>query len=472
MTDVVKESKSGVLTLHDEKGYVSSYEVDLRRVDQATAEYSAYGAEGGLGCANCQWFISPNNCVLVSGDIAETGMSKFYTKKVEWTAKPIDVFVVNKEAPAGTQARLPASPGTPVGGGINMRAWLMDKLGSLFGNKDTSQISDDELPVFVLFKDAANERLRFRTVWTNVFIDKAEEIFSEKAHKEYVEWVDKSGIYPELQIWHCGPGSALGEVDFVDYVDGFCVASGLIHSEREELALKLAEQSLGVSHGFIGIKSREASGQTYYDWYRPFEISLLPRGREANPWTAIAIDNKEYTMGFAPAKKELLSKLGVPEADVVGWEKQLEESAAKIKAAGIAWKDDEEATTQAQVQAAAAEAAELVSLAAGLKQVNSDSVRIATALGEVAAQVKALSDEFKKSVDDRVADHFAARNGGAAATVGAHVASQSVGNIVAGSAAAGAKENVDWFDSQVIAGLLAGVQAPAGGLNVGVVNGS
>lgn len=470
MTDAVK---NGTLTLHDEKGYVSSYEVDLRRVDQASAEYSAYGAKGGQGCANCQWFISPNSCVLVSGDIAETGMSKFYTKKVEWTAKPIDVFVVNKEASTDveSQARLPASPGISVGSGINMRAWLMDKLGALFGSGNKAGV-DDELPVFVLFKDAASERLRFRAVWTNIFIDKAEEIFSEKAHKEYVEWVDKSGIYPELQIWHCGPGSALGEVDFVDYVDGFCVASGLIHSEKENLALKLAEQPLGVSHGFIGIKSRETSGQKYYDWYRPFEISLLPRGREANPWTAIAIDDKEYTMGFAPAKKELLTKLGVPEAEVTGWEKQLEESAAKIKAAGIAWKDDEEATVQAAAAAVAAEAAELVSLAAGLKQVNSDSVRIATALGEVAAQVKALSDKVDKDINERVAEHFAARNGGAAATAGAHVASQSAANLVAGGAAVGAKENVDWFGSQVIDGLLAGVQAPAGGLNVGVVNAS
>lgn len=467
--------KEGSLAVYDDKGYVYSYDLDIRRVDQAEAAYDPYGAKDGAGCANCQWFVSPNSCVLVSGDIAETGKSKFYLRQVEYLSKPIDVFVVNKEAPVGADAdKADGSKALPISlwerplssGTTNLRSWLTDKIGSLFGGS-----KQDEIEVFVLFKDAESGRLRFRTVWTNIFIDKAAEIFSEKAHKEYVEWVDKSGIYPELQIWHCGPGSALGEVDFVDYVDGFCVASGLIHQDKENLALKLAEQPLGVSHGFIGIKSKEASGQKFYDWYRPFEISLLPRGKEANPWTAVSFDEREYTMGFAPAKKQLLNQLGVPEAEVGNWEKQLEESAAKLKAAGISWKEDE---TEATAAAAATEAAaneQVTQLAAGLKQVNSDSVRIAQALGELAGQVKSLSDDFKKSIDDRVAEQFTARNGGAAAAAGAHVASQSAGNLV-DRKEAGVKEGEDWFGSQVIDGLLAGVQTPAGGLNVGVVNAS
>jgi hypothetical protein len=45
------------------------YEIDKHLVSQKAAEYDPFGAKGDKGCATCQWFISPNSCMLVQGDI-------------------------------------------------------------------------------------------------------------------------------------------------------------------------------------------------------------------------------------------------------------------------------------------------------------------------------------------------------------------------------------------------------------------
>lgn len=460
-----------------EKGYLDGYEVRQRQISQTQANYRALGANGTKGCASCNWFVSPNSCVLVSGDISPTGMSDYYSPVVEYESPPMRVIIVgegSKEAEAEVASVAVEDVITvpviePVGAKKSLRQVItsfLANVGKLQGDKKA------DIQPFALFKEEAGGRLRFRTIWTNVFEDKAGEIFSTKAHKEYVEWVDKSGIYPELQVWHCGPGSVLGEVDFIDFVDGFCVASGLIHSEKESIALKLAELPLGVSHGFIGVKS--SSDERCYDWYRTFEISLLPRSTEANMWTAYAFDEKEYSMGFAPPKIALLKSLGYPETEITAMETQLKETGDKLKAAGIAWKDDTDAETE-KVEAEKAEQAKkelsvVEQCLAGVKQNNADNIKIATVVAEVATGLKELKAEFAKSIDDRVADHFAARNGGVGAGQKQHVASQSNGNVVEGEAAASIKQDTDWFGSDIIDNIFKAAEVGAGGVSIGAVS--
>src|SRR5688572_16927515 len=55
------------------KGYVESlYDVDLAQVSKTTAGYDDYGAKAGKGCANCQFFMSPDTCLVVAGDVSPT----------------------------------------------------------------------------------------------------------------------------------------------------------------------------------------------------------------------------------------------------------------------------------------------------------------------------------------------------------------------------------------------------------------
>lgn len=457
-----------------EKGYLDGYEVRQRQISQTQANYRALGANGTKGCASCNWFVSPNSCVLVSGDISPTGMSDYYSPVVEYESPPMRVIIVgegSKEVPAVIETKVEGTITVPVVEPVGAKKSLRQVITSFLTN--VSKLQGDkkaDIQPFALFKEASG-RLRFRTIWTNVFEDKAGEIFSTKAHKEYVEWVDKSGIYPELQVWHCGPGSVLGEVDFIDFVDGFCVASGLIHSEKESIALKLAELPLGVSHGFIGVKS--ASDTKCYDWYRTFEISLLPRSTEANMWTAYAFDEKEYSMGFDPKKMALLKSLGYPEAEITGMETQLKEAADKLKAAGIAWKDDtdaeQEKTEAEKAETAKKELSIVEQCLAGVKQATSDNIKIATVVADLSVAVKELKTEFAKSIDDRVADHFAARNGGVGAGAKQHVASQSNSNVVEGEAEAGLKNDKDWFGSDIIDNIFKAAEVGSGGVSIGTV---
>jgi hypothetical protein len=193
---------------------------------------------------------------------------------------------------------------------------------------------------FVVTKDLAGA-WRWLAIHTNKFEDEEGEGFAEEAHKEYEAWIDETGNYPELRLWHV-KGSRIGVADLVTYADGFVLSSGVFDPGCEEAAKALAEMQggLGVSHGFYYPEDSLQDG--FYQWYRTFEISPLPQEHAANLWTefsAAHIDRvKEVSMSLDPSKKEYLVKVvGQERADSIEaalpkFEKELEES-------GVAFKD-------------------------------------------------------------------------------------------------------------------------------------
>src|SRR5688572_11867855 len=76
------------------KGWVDEWEVSERQIDQVDAGYDPLGATGDSGCGGCRWFVSPDSCVLVSGDISPTGVSKFFLAKTPYVPEPIPVTIV------------------------------------------------------------------------------------------------------------------------------------------------------------------------------------------------------------------------------------------------------------------------------------------------------------------------------------------------------------------------------------------
>lgn len=126
-------------------------------------------------------------------------------------------------------------------------------------------------------------------VWSNDFKDRDGEIFTRKAIDEYVARVDM-GIVPPPELWDSHvPGTKSGQAEFVARHGHFLVALGTFDGTPKGQAAKAyysrhAKQQ-GISHGF-----RFAPDQfdgKHYHAFNTFEISVLPRGTEANRLTSL-----------------------------------------------------------------------------------------------------------------------------------------------------------------------------------------
>ncbi|KKL09253.1 hypothetical protein LCGC14_2567710, partial [marine sediment metagenome] len=196
---------------------------------------------------------------------------------------------------------------------------------------------DDQQKSFVLFKDN-DGNLRWFAWASNRWRDhdNPPEIISEKAHQDYVDYLDRTGNYPEAWLWHT-PGTKWGQADWADYADGFLVVSGTVDAGREAVADALATQKdLGVSHGFMYRHDNPEQG--IIGWYRSFEVSPLPVDAAANPWTSLEVLNKEADMGFSDKKRTwLVGQLG--EAEVARLEGDTDAMKAALVAKGVDFKD-------------------------------------------------------------------------------------------------------------------------------------
>lgn len=230
--------------------------------------------------------------------------------------------------------------------------WGRDTNGNItFGEPKAVNVvyQPKELSGLTIMKDAKGDYRWFAWV-SNRYrdIDSPPEIISEKAHQRFIARAEKSGQYPELRVWHV-PGSRIGVTDWLDYDDGFLVASGTFDKGMDQAAERLANatEPLATSHGFKRLAHDPDTVVT--DDYHSFEVSVLPAGYQANPWTEFQTF-KEDDMGLSPKKKEFL--LSVLPADTVeALEKNTKALRKAAEEAGVDWKevekaDKEEATTE------------------------------------------------------------------------------------------------------------------------------
>lgn len=126
---------------------------------------------------------------------------------------------------------------------------------------------------FALFRDKSGA-LRWLGIVSNNYEDREKEILSEESHKEYADWVERTGEYPPLRLWHL-PGSDIGITDWVDYHDGFLVASGTVNPNVQMETVKaIGGAGIGMSIGFA-YKSEWVKGGVFSK-YRATELSVLP----------------------------------------------------------------------------------------------------------------------------------------------------------------------------------------------------
>lgn len=282
-----------------------------------------------------------------------------------------------------------------------------------------------------VFKDA-NDKYRWLATVTNRWRDRDNppEIFEAKAHRNFVEYLDRGGVMPEFWLWHT-PGTAIGKADWVTYDGGFLLASGTFYEGMEDQAERLSKmKGLGISHGYKYIYSDANRG--IIGQYRSFEISALPHERAANAFTGLDIVSKEAMMEITPTKRAFL--VGVMgEEKVAALEKKhttmadaLEEAGVEskdlpeepeVKADDTAGKGAPEGTLQADLAKALAglppeEAKALVEKmlvdgAVAMKQMAEGLSTLTTSVVGVTTDLKALTarvDGLAKSDDEKIAD--------------------------------------------------------------------
>lgn len=396
------------------KQWVDSWETMERQVSQESAGYDPVGGitNGGTqACANCNWFVEPNGCVMVSGDISPTGTSNLWMAEQEYVQDPIPVTIV-------------ASESSFKGTGTGVISNLFSRVKSVFGKAEQPSM-------LWSLKEQSDGRLRFLCAPTNCFQDREGDIFPVVAHKEYVEWADNKQFYPELWVWHT-PGTRLGQVDWMDVSDGILVESGLIDEGMEDVARGF-KSSDGMSHGYIYADTKE--GSNVVDRYWAYEISLLPRAWAANAGGMFNLTEGEKM--FKPEKKAYLKeRLGVDDGRVDEFEKATTAFADSMKSLGIAWKDaDDTAVAAAQQESVMTDQQMIAQLIEGQQQL----IQAVTAITGVAVEAKELSKAASKSLDDAVADTMRSQ----------------VAVLPQGSAASGRKDNIieeaeaqpkmDWF---------------------------
>ncbi len=278
-------------------------------------------------------------------------------------------------------------------------------------------------------------QLRFFTTFTNCFKDAHSEIISVAAHQEYVEWVNKTKQYPQLWLWHAGPASKWGQVDFVDYVDGFVVASGLVDSDKTYIAKAIEKEDVKVSHGFKGLLTSDK----VFIRYRTFEISPLPANRAANSWTDFNITGGKE-MPFNDERKKWLKEIGkYSDEKITEIETSLSQLGESLKAAGMEWKSDD------------GNFDEVIAVTKGLTDVLAKVAEYKSAQDTLLVEVEALKTkvaefdtrvtEATKSLEDKVAEAFKPQN---APIEPGFKASESNTTVVEGK-----KEDLSWFEDIV-----------------------
>ncbi len=257
-------------------------------------------------------------------------------------------------------------------------------------------------PGFTLWKE--NGAWRWLAIYSNNYRDQDNppEIISEKSHKAFLDLVDSGAVdYPELWHWHT-PGTSWGKADWLDYADGFAVASGYIYPGHEKEAEAVSQlDDIRVSHGMPSrFIVRNKTDPTIIDFHVTTEISDLPGFAAANPLTEFAVlsGKEQDNMAFTPEKRQYLVQAGLSEDAIKELEGNLAQKAQAAASAGLERKDTTEApppvTPPAEVPVEQPEYATRQEVAAAV----ADALKpLVDAIALMAGEVKSLkeSDEAK-----------------------------------------------------------------------------
>jgi len=279
-------------------------------LSQSEAAYNPVGGTEERACFNCRFFCRTEGesyCTIVENypaPIVAGGISSWHAPipmAEEVESEPIPVIVVE---PIEIEISMENSARAD-----NDKRGLIDSLKAMFTRK--------ELPApFSVVGDF------WVAWWTNNFEDLEQDIFSNVAHERYLGRVEKNLVpLPELWFWHI-KGSRHGQALWLgkdDLGDGrsIMMAVGKFDDSAIGQTFKkyYSKSKMAVSHGAVVSKGmmRTEGDLTIYDDYNTFEISPLPIGKEANPYTHF----QEIPMLTDEKWAELQKAVGKDNADLI-----------------------------------------------------------------------------------------------------------------------------------------------------------
>lgn len=431
----------------------------LIRPTQAEVNYVPLSAVDGKACANCRWFTKDESgyCHVVENypqEIVPTGWCQRHEEAsieaVESTvgmresaldledfddgfgdnAETVEVapltetFVKELAELDGTapelSADVEAAPSTATQDGPETAIQTMptETDSEVVPEADTADAAAVSTDAPSLFK-AIRERFRqflgqtddalatglkiygnhFLITWSNNFVDRDEEIFTAKAMDDYVTRVD-AGIVPPpgVWVWHTGVKTRIGKADWVARHGHFIIAAGPFDdtpaAQRAKAYYARHARKTAVSHGFS--YPPNAFDGRHYHRFNTFEISLLPRGKEANRFTSL---EGIKAMAVSEEKLKYLKDVFGDQAEAILAD--LDKRGKALEDLGVEYKDFTAATDAEQPSVAVAEAVDAADsdLTALLAEVIRDNAQLATFM---AAQTKAFND-YKATVEEREA---------------------------------------------------------------------
>lgn len=201
--------------------------------------------------------------------------------------------------------------------------------------------------------------------FTNNFEDRHKEILAEDGHDRYVARLDSKLIpMPKLRHWHIA-GSEHGQAQWAARAGHMVFAVGRFDDTAMGRAAEKHYQrnpgKYNISHKFLYPVWAEKQG-VIYD-YNAYEISTLPVGTEANPFTGFISIEEDKLMPLSEEKKKSLRSLFGSEEVFEQAMKQIEAMEAqgdKLAELGVKFKEYADLTTPANVTPAPQAQSELL----------------------------------------------------------------------------------------------------------------
>ncbi len=259
---------------------------------------------------------------------------------------------------------------------------------------------------------------------SNNFVDRSNDIITEKAHLEFVEWWNKERGDVALPVFtsnHAPTTAREHPVDFVGYKNGFLTMSGKLTEEEAVSLLRVQKDfDLGMSHTGWGIRGNPEDPRLITK-YRIFEVTDLAVNMADNPYAGISDISKEAVMSAKQNEEQLdylTTLLGSKEKAVAALSMKPSLKQAELQEAGVEQKqakveETPKATEQAQAKGETGLSAEVldeISKALGLKDLSETienlqkSAQLLPVLeGIIKDQVKTIQ-KLDETQDERLED--------------------------------------------------------------------
>ena len=362
---------------------------------QDEVNYVPLSTTAGKACANCRWFhatgdyMNPDpHCHLVM-DMPEPILATGYCDRQETPppmpmpdTEPVLVQIVEPPMEMDDSAEMALS----VPKSIFQR---VKEFAATLRPRATP-----EPQAFTVFKTATG-----KNAWiarhTGKWIDRENEILSEKSHEEYVERVQK-GITPppELWMWHA-KGTKHGQAVAVWKSGGFVLAAGLFDDTAEGQRMfdyyQKHSGKIKLSHMFHYPKATKLNG--VYHAYNTIEITTLPDGAEAFPYTSF---EEIQTMALPEVARNMILEAGGQEMldRAVANDSKAESDTKTLDDQGVAWKGYD----KYGVEFAPAEKV------AALETAQKSVEETLKGLTDIPATIKALNDSVKSLTEQLTAE--------------------------------------------------------------------